>query len=55
MSGKKKEKGEEKGITLIVSDAYKMDVGRGVVRLDSKAFEELGLVAGDAVIIKGKG
>ncbi|MCD6247638.1 MAG: CDC48 family AAA ATPase [Candidatus Diapherotrites archaeon] len=32
-----------------------MDVGRGVVRLDSKAFEELGLVAGDAVIIKGKG
>jgi len=55
VSGKKKEKGEEKGITLIVSDAYKMDVGRGVVRLDSKAFEELGLVAGDAVIIKGKG
>jgi len=55
VSGKKKEKGEEKSITLIVSDAYKMDVGRGVVRLDSKAFEELGLVAGDAVIIKGKG
>ncbi len=47
------EKKEEKSITLIVSDAYKGDVGRGVARLDSKAFEELGIVAGDVLLIKG--
>ena len=47
-------KKEEKSVTLIVSDAYKMDVGRGVVRIDSAAMETLGIVSGDAVSIKGK-
>jgi transitional endoplasmic reticulum ATPase len=49
----KKSPSKDKSITLIVSDAYKMDVGRGIARLDSEAMRELNLIAGDAILIKG--
>ncbi len=39
---------------LRVARAYQQDVGRGVVRLPSRAFRELGISSGDFVLIKGE-
>ncbi len=39
---------------LRVARAYQQDVGRGVVRLPSRAFRELGIASGDFVLIKGE-
>ncbi|MEM4662485.1 MAG: CDC48 family AAA ATPase [Candidatus Diapherotrites archaeon] len=51
----KKEKSQDKSneLELIVGEAYKMDVGRGIARLSTTAMNSLGLVAGDAILIKG--
>jgi len=42
-----------KEITLRVVEAKSRDVGRGLARIDPKFIEELGLVSGDVVLIKG--
>ncbi len=41
-------------VKLQVAESYKMDVGKGIVRLDSKTMEELGIHSGDVVKVKGK-
>lgn len=41
-------------VELKVAEAMKNDVGRGIVRLDPKTRDELGVSAGDIVEIKGK-
>ncbi|MEM2639945.1 MAG: AAA family ATPase, partial [Candidatus Bathyarchaeia archaeon] len=41
-------------LQLRVAEAYARDVGRGIVRIDPKAMEEIGLSTGDAVEIIGK-
>ncbi|MEM4598687.1 MAG: CDC48 family AAA ATPase [Candidatus Diapherotrites archaeon] len=43
----------KKEIELTVGEAYKMDVGRGIARMSTYAMNSLGIVAGDAVLIKG--
>jgi len=53
MKKKEKDVGKEKTLSLIVDDAYKIDVGRGIARISTKAMNELGVVPGDAVLIKG--
>ena len=45
---------EKKTIELRVAEALPRDVGRGIARIDVKAMEELGLHAGDVVVIEGK-
>ena len=42
-------------MTARVAEAYRMDAGRGVVRLDPQLAKKLGIEAGDAVEIEGKG
>ncbi|MEM2974452.1 MAG: AAA family ATPase, partial [Candidatus Micrarchaeia archaeon] len=42
------------GIELKVAEALKTDVGRGIVRLDSKSRKQLGVTTGDVVELKGK-
>jgi len=42
-------------VTARVAEAYRMDAGRGVVRLDPQLAKKLGIEAGDAVEIEGKG
>lgn len=42
------------GMKLRVARAYQQDVGRGIVRLPSRVFRELGLASGDFVLIKGE-
>ncbi|MCX8190400.1 MAG: CDC48 family AAA ATPase [Candidatus Diapherotrites archaeon] len=49
----KGEKEIKEEIELTVGEAYKMDAGRGVVRMSTNAMKSLGIVAGDAVLIKG--
>ncbi len=44
-----------KKITLNVAEAYHNDIGRSIARVDSRTMEELGLSAGDFLLIKGKG
>ena len=39
---------------LRVAEAYKSDVGRMIARLDSQTMKELGLKAGDVILIHGK-
>ena len=41
-------------VTLKVAEAYPQDAGRGVVRIDPKIAQELGLTSGDVVEIVGK-
>ncbi len=41
-------------VELKVTEALQNDVGRGIVRLDTKARKELGVTSGDIVEIKGK-
>ncbi|MEM2963235.1 MAG: CDC48 family AAA ATPase [Candidatus Anstonellales archaeon] len=43
-----------KSIELRVAEALQNDVGRGIVRIDSKAREELSVSTGDIVELKGK-
>ncbi len=43
-----------KSIELRVAEALQNDVGRGLVRIDSRAREELGISTGDIVELKGK-
>jgi transitional endoplasmic reticulum ATPase len=43
-----------KKIVLKVAEARSRDVGRGIVRMDPKAFESLGCEVGDVVGIFGK-
>ncbi|MBU0585932.1 AAA family ATPase, partial [Candidatus Micrarchaeota archaeon] len=45
---------ETKNISLRVVEALQNDIGRGIVRLDSKAKRELGLSTGDFVKLSGK-
>ncbi len=44
----------EKNITLKVAEALQNDIGRGIVRIDSKVKKELGLATGDFVKLSGK-
>ncbi len=44
----------KKTIELTVAEALQIDVGRGVVRIDSNAMNELGVETGEAILIKGK-
>ncbi|MFP3235154.1 MAG: CDC48 family AAA ATPase [Nitrososphaeria archaeon] len=46
---------KEGTVTARVAEAYRMDAGRGVVRLDPQLAKKLGIEAGDAVEIEGKG
>ncbi len=41
-------------VKLKVGRAYQQDVGRGVARLPSWAFKELGITSGDFILIKGE-
>ncbi len=43
-----------KSIELKVAESYQNDVGRGLVRIDTKAREEIGVSTGDIVELKGK-
>jgi len=43
-----------KGTELKVVEAYQNDVGRGIVRMDSRARKTLEVTTGDIVEIKGK-
>lgn len=45
---------EGKTITLKVAEALQNDIGRGIVRIDSKAKKELNLATGDFVKLSGK-
>ena len=45
---------DPKMIELKATEALQNDVGRGIVRLDTKARKELGVTSGDIVEIKGK-
>ncbi len=45
---------EKKDIILQVAESYKIDVGRGIVRVGSDVMAELGLRSGDVVKIIGK-
>ena len=38
---------------LIVREAHKSEVGRGIARIDPAIFEEMNLIAGDTILIKG--
>ena len=42
------------GIELKVAESLKTDVGRGIVRMDSKARKSVGVTTGDVVELKGK-
>ncbi len=44
---------EEITVELEVAEAYKNDVGRGIARIDTKTMEELGVEAGDVILIEG--
>ena len=41
-------------VRLKVARAYQQDVGRGVARLPSRVFRELGITSGDFILIKGE-
>ncbi|NPA86988.1 MAG: CDC48 family AAA ATPase, partial [Candidatus Diapherotrites archaeon] len=43
-----------KKVKLRVARAYQQDVGRGIARLPSWAFRELGIASGDFILIKGE-
>ncbi len=43
----------ERTVELEVAEAYKNDVGRGIARIDSKTMDELGIEAGDVILIEG--
>ncbi|MFA5105546.1 MAG: CDC48 family AAA ATPase [Candidatus Micrarchaeia archaeon] len=43
-----------KSIELKVAESYQNDVGRGLVRIDTKAREEIGVSTGDIIELKGK-
>jgi transitional endoplasmic reticulum ATPase len=45
---------ENNGIELRVVEALQNDVGRGIVRIDSRAYKVLGVTSGDIVELKGK-
>lgn len=45
---------EEKSITLKVAEALQNDIGRGIVRIDSKAKKDLNLSTGDFIKLSGK-
>lgn len=45
---------ENNGIELKVVEALQNDVGRGIVRIDSRAYKVLGVTSGDIVELKGK-
>ncbi len=45
---------EKKEIELTVAEAYREDIGRGIVRLSKGVMRELGLESGQAVLIKGE-
>jgi transitional endoplasmic reticulum ATPase len=42
------------GIELKVAESLKTDVGRGIVRIDSKSMKQLKVTTGDVVELKGK-
>jgi transitional endoplasmic reticulum ATPase len=44
----------EKELELIVAEAYREDIGRGIVRLSKSIMKELGLESGQAILIKGE-
>lgn len=44
----------EKRIELKVAEALHNDVGRGIVRIDTRSMEKLGITSGDIVEIEGK-
>ena len=43
-----------KSVRLRVARAYQQDVGRGIARLPSRVFRELGLASGDFILIRGE-
>ena len=43
-----------KSISLKVAEAFQNDIGRGIVRIDSKAKSELGVSTGDIIKLTGK-
>ncbi|MDO8554122.1 MAG: CDC48 family AAA ATPase [Candidatus Micrarchaeota archaeon] len=43
-----------KNITLKVAEAFQNDIGRGIIRVDSKAKNELGVSTGDIIKLTGK-
>ncbi len=45
---------DKKEINFKVAEAQHRDAGRGIARIDTKYMEELGLVSGDIIEIKGK-
>ncbi len=44
----------EKVVELEVAEAYKNDVGRGIARIDTQTMNELGVEAGDIILIEGQ-
>ncbi len=48
------EKNEKKDVVLKVAESYKIDVGKGIVRIGSDVMSELGLRSGDVVRVKGR-
>ncbi len=46
---------DNKLIKLNVAEAYREDIGRGVVRVDPQTMTKLGISSSDFVLIKGKG
>ncbi|MCC7552384.1 CDC48 family AAA ATPase [Candidatus Micrarchaeota archaeon] len=45
---------EKNEIQLKVAEALQADVGRNIIRIDSKTREQLGVISGDIIEIKGK-
>lgn len=45
---------EEKKISLNVAETYHEDIGRGIVRIDSRTMSSLGVSEADYILIKGK-
>ncbi len=41
-------------VKLKVAEAYQKDLGKGIIRIDSKTIKELGVSEGDYIIISGK-
>jgi len=44
----------EKTVQLKTAEALQTDVGRNIARVDSSVREELGIISGDILEIKGK-
>ncbi|MFW9780930.1 MAG: CDC48 family AAA ATPase [Candidatus Heimdallarchaeota archaeon] len=53
-SNNRKEIDEQKSLTLRVQKAKKRDIGRNIIRIDSKTREELNIQTGDHVALIGK-